>query len=614
MISILFFPTLAFGATATVTATPATQYTQGAVTITWSSTDAWKCVGSGFSTGNAKSGSTTVYPSSSGVKTYAVTCYDETPACTLVQTDSYIEDAPGSNNCSTNISYSPAGSCSPNGGTCQSSTSNGGGTWTHRQFQCQGSCTTATASDTVTVNDPPPPPDPSVDLTVSPTTVTAGSSVLISWTSARATLCNGTNFSTGGNTSGSVTITPTTTKTYSITCDSEVYSATPGVWVDTGVTDVTDLWCSSGPPPPSYSNYYTNNQCTNNADPSGTACVGSQTCAVNSWSGGGGPNTYCNLISDLYQCNGGSAPNQITDTATVTYNQLPNVPTITAPSTGVTSANYTFSFRASDPDNNTVRYRVDWNNDGIVDLNLPASGYTTSNTLLSTLYQWATQNSYIVKARTQDSAGAQSGWTSHTITIGNPTPQCADGVNNDGDAYTDLADPGCADGSDTTESPNPQCSDGINNDAGEDVLIDYPNDYGCASLADTTESPNPQCANGLDDNGNDLIDLADVNACTGPSDGVEESLPTAALSFTASELVQPQTAATLTWSATDIESGSCSIAGTNGDSFSGLTSSGLRNSSALTTETIFTLSCDDLNGDPQFVQVTVKLVPLIIEI
>lgn len=610
----LLFPSLTFGATASITATPETQYTNGAVSITWSSSDAWKCVGTGFSTGNATSGSTTVYPSTSGVKTYSVLCYDETPSCSLVLTSSYIEDASIPNTCSTNISYSPNGSCSPNGAQCQSSTARGGGTWTINEYQCQGSCTTATASDTVTVNNPPPPPTPSVDLSASPAVVTAGNSVLISWSATQSTRCDGANFSTGGNTSGSVTITPTTTKTYSIICDSEVYSATPGVWVDTGLTDVTDLWCTAGPPAPNYNNYYTDNPCPS-SNPEGTACVGSETCVVNSWSTQAtepGQAAYCNLFSDIYRCNGGPAPNQVIDSAIVVYNQVPNNPIITAPTSGVLSTNYTFEFRASDPDNNSVRYRIDWNNDGVADLTLPSSGYTTSNTLLNTLYQWATQGSYTIQARTQDIYGAQSGWTSHAIAIANPAPQCSDGIDNDGDGYTDYSnDPGCTSAADTTESPNPQCSDGLDNDS--DGLIDLA-DYGCSNIYDTTETPNPQCSDGIDNNGNGLVDLADTAACSGPTDGNEEPLPSASLSLLGPTLVQPQNPALLVWSASNIQANSCTITGTNGDSFSLSGSSGTRTTSALTSQTTFTLRCTDLNGAIQTQSATIRVTPTFQEI
>lgn len=75
----------------------------------------------------------------------------------------------------------------------------------------------------------------------------------------------------------------------------------------------------------------------------------------------------------------------------------------------------------------------------------------------------------------------------HTLCIlAGIDPQCSDGLNNDGDAWTDYpADPGCSDSDDNSEAPNPACSDGVDNDS--DRWTDYPNDPGCASLRDTNE-------------------------------------------------------------------------------------------------------------------------------
>lgn len=415
--------------------------------------------------------------------------------------------------------------------------------------------------------------------------------------------------------SGSVTVTPTVNTTYSITCDSEVYSATPGVWVSTGITDVTDLWCSSGPPPSNYNNYYTDNQCPGNTDPSGSACTGADTCAVNRWATKSvepGETVNCNLLSDIYRCNGASAPNQITDSISVTYNNPPNAPTITAPTSGVINTAYTFSFQASDPNVNTIRYRQDWDNDGIINTNLPATGYTDSNTLLSTTRTWTAVGTYIIRALTQDIHGANSGWTSHTITISNPTPECSDGVNNDGDAWTDYpSDPGCTSIADTTESPNPQCSDGIDNDS--DGLVDLA-DYGCTGNPDTTESPNPQCSDGVDNNGNSLIDVADTGACAGPTDGNEETLPSASLSLLGPTIIQPGKSALMLWSATNTQAGSCTITGTNGDSFVLTGSSGTQSSSILSAVTTFTLRCTDLNGVQQAQSATIRIAPSFQEI
>jgi len=54
---------------------------------------------------------------------------------------------------------------------------------------------------------------------------------------------------------------------------------------------------------------------------------------------------------------------------------------------------------------------------------------------------------------------------------------CDDGVDNDGDTFTDLADPDCLWVGDVSEEP--ACSDGIDNDF--DDLTDYPADDGCSS-------------------------------------------------------------------------------------------------------------------------------------
>jgi hypothetical protein len=62
---------------------------------------------------------------------------------------------------------------------------------------------------------------------------------------------------------------------------------------------------------------------------------------------------------------------------------------------------------------------------------------------------------------------------------------CADGIDNDGDGLVDLADPGCANGADTSEH-NSQlaCDDGTDNDG--DGLVDLA-DPGCANGTDPSE-------------------------------------------------------------------------------------------------------------------------------
>ena len=155
-----------------------------------------------------------------------------------------------------------------------------------------------------------------------------------------------------------------------------------------------------------------------------------------------------------------------------------------------------------------------------IDQNAPGSGYVSSGTSRNVTRSWGSPGTYTFRARTQDVHGAQSGFTTHTIVISDPgpTPECSDGIDNDGDGHTDWpADPDCSGGGGTTESPpppSPECSDGIENDS--DGLIDYPNDPGCDDPNDDTEDPNPQCSDGIDNDGDGLTDYPNDPDCSSP--------------------------------------------------------------------------------------------------
>lgn len=184
-------------------------------------------------------------------------------------------------------------------------------------------------------------------------------------------------------------------------------------------------------------------------------------------------------------------------------NNPPNKPTIipSGANTNLTINNQTFALSATDPDGDQVRYGIDWDNNNTVDQWRPAGGvYVNSGTAQNVNRSWATAGTYTFKVRTQDANGSNSGWTSHTITISDPVyvctggvpahstmcanddtglsvntarrvtnsctaptkceytctsgyiksgnscvpTQCNDGVDNDGDTFADLVDPGCA--------------------------------------------------------------------------------------------------------------------------------------------------------------------------
>lgn len=89
--------------------------------------------------------------------------------------------------------------------------------------------------------------------------------------------------------------------------------------------------------------------------------------------------------------------------------------------------------------------------------------------------------------------GNNYGTCSATVTVTGggtctPTPQCRDGIDNDGDGATDFpADFSCSSAEDNDETlPKAQCQDGIDNDG--DGLKDYPMDPGCSSLQDNDET------------------------------------------------------------------------------------------------------------------------------
>ncbi len=139
----------------------------------------------------------------------------------------------------------------------------------------------------------------------------------------------------------------------------------------------------------------------------------------------------------------------------------------------------------------------------------------------------------------------------------------------------------------------------------------------CGSSLVFTVSAPTQCQDGLDNNGNGLIDLADTYACSSPPDTTEDTLPTGVTSLTLSpglslggkDIVRVNTAAIIDWSAQDVQAGTCTMTGTNGDSFSLSGTSGSQTTSVLRNETVFTLTCTDLNEDLVKSSRTIKVTP-----
>jgi hypothetical protein len=125
----------------------------------------------------------------------------------------------------------------------------------------------------------------------------------------------------------------------------------------------------------------------------------------------------------------------------------------------------------------------------------------------------------------------------------------------------------------------------------------------------------PQCSDNLDNDGDGFTDSDDED-CSNPSDNNEFSIlpDPAALSLSAPAFVHANATALVVWSVGNVEDDSCTLTGTNGDSWALDGSSGTRTSSGLSGETTFTLSCTGLDGDNASVAATVRILPSFEEI
>ena len=104
--------------------------------------------------------------------------------------------------------------------------------------------TTGTKTVTLTVTDNGPAPTTS--LSASPTTITNGNSTTLTWSSTDATSCTSGGFATGGATSGSATVSPSTTTTYTVSCTGSggTTSGTQTVTVNPAATPTASLSAS----------------------------------------------------------------------------------------------------------------------------------------------------------------------------------------------------------------------------------------------------------------------------------------------------------------------------------------------------------------------------------
>ncbi|HXK37685.1 MAG TPA: hypothetical protein VJ579_01300, partial [Candidatus Paceibacterota bacterium] len=132
-----------------------------------------------------------------------------------------------------------------------------------------------------------------------------------------------------------------------------------------------------------------------------------------------------------YNCSPGTSVNNLSNTTTWTWNcngsnngtnsglcsetkPNPVAPTIGGPTSGAISTSYTYTFTGTDPLSSTVRYGIDWDNNGVAD---QSSAYGASGWTFSQGNSWAGAGVKTFKARTETSDGRVSGWTTYNVTI-----------------------------------------------------------------------------------------------------------------------------------------------------------------------------------------------------
>ena len=81
-------------------------------------------------------------------------------------------------------------------------------------------------------------------------------------------------------------------------------------------------------------------------------------------------------------------------------NQPPSAPTIDGPSSGSAGESVSYTFTASDPDEDDVRYNIDWG-----DGESETTDYVSSGTGKTVSHVWTEQNTYTIKCRAEDSNG-----------------------------------------------------------------------------------------------------------------------------------------------------------------------------------------------------------------
>ncbi len=97
---------------------------------------------------------------------------------------------------------------------------------------------------------------------------------------------------------------------------------------------------------------------------------------------------------------------------TTVENNPPGVPTITGPSSGKPNTEYDFTFNATDPDDDEVKYIINWDDGTTVE-----TVYNPSCVPVEVCHTWNEKDTYIITAKAVDIYGAESDWSEFEISI-----------------------------------------------------------------------------------------------------------------------------------------------------------------------------------------------------
>ncbi len=315
--------------TASLTASSTTIYTGQSTRITWNSTFALSCTGTNFSTGSGKaiSGQVTISPTAQ--TTYTVTCTNDIGSATAsvtvnVKPPVTFSVSPGNifTGDSAQISWGfPGAALNGYKATCTGTGFSTGGAisgtisvspTTAQIYTYSVSCTDikgygGSKSDTLVVKQPVGPA-PTVSLTATPSSIIAPNFSTLAWSSTNATSCTGSGFNTANAISGSVSVAPSSTTSYSVTCTGSGGNGFASVSVV--VTGATDNNTNTGP----------NSSCTLNASPT-TLSLGDS--VQFTWSCQSGIST-CSAINNAFYT-GGASDNNGHPRVTATPNQTGTV-------------------------------------------------------------------------------------------------------------------------------------------------------------------------------------------------------------------------------------------------------------------------------------------------